>query len=198
METFNFKFECCMCKGHRQRKAEALNCIFIEDITNKITSFLSCHQCVEMHECEKDYQKLRYKDYTKTEKQINYIVNTSHSHYKKLWTLKDKKAYLKNIVDKSESNMKPIMKKYINESHHIYTIDRLLGLVAFGNIDVFVRFNDDLQVALYNYRRQEELVINILKEFVLVYLKHGIRCRERYFNFDKIQGYVIDEFYSID
>ena len=187
-----------MCKGHRQRKAEAFNDIFSEDITNKITSFLSCHKCVEMHECERDYQKLRYKDYTKTERQINYIINTSHKHYMKLWTLKDKKAYLKNIVDKSESNMKQIMKKYINESHHIYTIDRLLGFVAVGNIDVFGRFNYDLQDIYYNYRRQEELIMNILKELVLVYLEHGIRCRENYFDFNKIQGYVIDEFYSID
>ena len=187
-----------MCKGHRQRKAEALDCIFTEDITNKITSFLSCHQCVEMHECERDYQKLRDKDYTKSEKQINYIINTSHNHYKKIWTLKDKKEYLKNIVDKSESNIKPLMKKYINESHHIYTIDRLLGLLAVGNLYVFVRFNFDLQVAYYNYRRQEELIMNILKELVLVYLKHGSRCRERYFNFDEIQKYVIDEFNSRD
>ena len=99
-----------MCEGHRQRKAEALNDMFNEDITNKITSFLSCYKCVEMHGREREYKKLRYKDYTKTEKQIHYIVNTSHNHYKKLWTLKDKKAYLKNIVDKSESNMKTMMK----------------------------------------------------------------------------------------
>ena len=182
-----------MCKGHRQRKAEALDCIFTEDITNKITSFLSCHQCVEMHECEREYQKLRYKDYTKTEKQIHYIIKTAHNHYMKLWTLKDKKAYLKSIVDKSESNFKPIMKKYINESHHIYTIDRLLGLLAFGNLDVFCRFNPDLDQIIYYYRRQEELVIEILKEFVLVYLKQGIRFRERYFNFDDIKRYVINE-----
>ena len=144
METFNFDVESCMCKGHRQRKAEALSCIFIEGITNKITSFLSCHQCMEMHECERDYQKLRYKDYTKTEKQINYILKTPHNHYKKLWTLKDKTAYLKSIVDKSESNMKPIMKKYINESHHIYTIDRILVFVAIGNLDVIIRLNFEL------------------------------------------------------
>ena len=187
-----------MCKGHRQRKAEALNCIFTEDITNKITSFLSCHQCVEMHECEKDYQKLRYKDYTKTEKQINYIINTSHKHYMKLWTLKDKKAYLKSIVDKSESNMKPIMKKYINESHHIYTIDRLLVILAVGNLDVYGRYNYDLHEIYYNYRRQEELIGTILKELVLVYLKHGSRSRERYFNFGEIKRYVINGFYSRD
>ena len=150
-----------------------------------------------MHESERDYQKLRYKNYTKTEKRIKYIINKSHNHYNKLWTLKDKKAYLKNI-DKSEGNIKPIMKKHINESHHIYTIDRLLGFVAVGYIDVFGRFNYDLQDIYYNYRRQEELTMNILKELVLVYLKHGIRCREKYFDFQKIQGYVIDEFYSID
>ena len=183
-----------MCKGHRQRKAEALDCIFTEDITNKITSFLSCHKCVEMHECERDYQKLTYKDYTKTEKQINYIFH--NNHYRKLQTLKDKRAYLKSIVDKSESNMKPIMKKYINESHHIYTIDRLLVILAVGNLDVFVRFNYELHETYYNYRRQEELIKNILKELVLVYLKNGIRCREKYFNFDEIQKYVIDEFYK--
>ena len=39
--------------------------------------------------------------------------------------------------------------------------------------------------------------MNILKELVLVYLKHGIRSRERYFSFNEIQGYVIDEFLSI-
>ena len=130
-----------MCKGHRQRKAEALNDIFTEDITNKITSFLSCHKCVEMHECEIEYQKLRYKDFTKTEKQIHYLINVSSNQYNKLTTLKDKKAYLKQIVDKSESNMKPIIKKYINESHHIYTIDRLLGFLMNGKIDIFARFN---------------------------------------------------------
>ena len=192
METFNFKFECCMCKGHRQRKAEAFNDIFSEDITNKITSFLSCHKCVEMHECERDYQKLRYKDYTKTEKQINYIIN--NNHYKKLWTLKDKKAYLKNVVDKSESNMKPIIKKYINESHHIYTIDRLLVILVSGNVDVYGRYNYDLHETYYNYRRQEELIGTILKELVLVYLEHGIKFKERYFNFDDIRRYVINGF----
>ena len=91
MKTFNFDFECCMCKGHRQHKAEALNCIFIEGITNNITSFLSCYKCVEMHECERDDQKLRYEDYTETEKQINCIINKPHNHYKKLRTLKDKR-----------------------------------------------------------------------------------------------------------
>ena len=44
----------------------------------------------------------------------------------------------------------------------------------------------------YNYRRQDDFILNILKELVLVYLKHGIRSRERYFNFTKIQGYVVD------
>ena len=190
METFNFKFECCMCQGHRQRKAEALNCMFIEDITNKITSFLSCHQCVEMHECERDYQKLRYKNYTKTEKQINYIINTLNNQYNKLRTLKDKKAYLKDVVDKSESNMKPLMKKYINESHHIYTIDRLLGFLAVGKIDIFARFNPDLDQIIYYYRRQEEIIVEILKELMIVYLKHGMRFRQKYFNFDDIIKYV--------
>ena len=186
-----------MCKGHRQRKAEALNDIFTDDITNNITSFLSCHQCVEMHECERDYQKLRYKDYTKTEKQINYIINTSHNHYMRLWTLKDKKAYLKNIVDKSESNMKQIMKKYINESHHIYAIDRLLGFLAVGNIDLFQRFNSVFRDVFYCSRRQEELIIDVIEELIFVYLKHGIRCRERYFNFDEIVKYTTVGFYNI-
>ena len=92
--------------------------------------------------------------------------------------------------------MKPIMKKYINESHHIYTIDRLLGFLAVGNIDILIRFDFALYGTYYFYRRQDEFIMNILKELVLVYLKHGIRRRERYFNFNKIQGYVIDGFYG--
>ena len=101
MKTFNFDFECCMCKGHRQRKAEALNCIFVEGITNNITWFLSCYKCVEMRECDIEYQKPLFKDYNKIERQINCITNVSNNlnfksnHCKKLRTLKDlKKAYL--------------------------------------------------------------------------------------------------------
>ena len=81
-----------MCKGNRQRKAEALNDIFIEDITNNITSFLSCHQCVEMRECEIDYQKPIYKDFNKTERQIIFLIsvcsklNFHSNHYGKLRT----------------------------------------------------------------------------------------------------------------
>ena len=40
--------------------------------------------------------------------------------------------------------MKPILKKYISESHHIYTIDRLLGFLNIGRLDIFIRFNFDL------------------------------------------------------
>ena len=84
--------------------------------------------------------------------------------------------------------MKPILKKYISESHHIYTIDRLLGSLNIGRLDIFIRFNFDLHDIYYCYRRQEELIVDVLKELVFVYIKHGIRSRERYFNFDEIKG----------
>ena len=73
----------------------------------------------------------------------------------------------------------------------------LLGFLAVGNIDIFIRFNFALYGTCCFYRRQDEFIMNILKELALVYLKHGSRSRERYFTFSKIQGYVIDGFYSI-
>ena len=90
--------------------------------------------------------------------------------------------------------MKPILKKYISESHHIYTIDRPLGFLNIGRFDIFIRFNFDLHDIYYCYCRQEELIVDVLKELAFVYVKHGIRSRERYlsreryFNFDEIKG----------
>ena len=97
---------------------------------------------------------------------------------------------MKNVVDKAEGNMKAIMKKYINESHHIYTIDRLLGFLEVGRLDIFNRVNPDLHHLVYCYRRQEELITDILKELVVVYLYDGMRFKQRYFNFDDINKYV--------
>ena len=68
--------------------------------------------------------------------------------------------------------MKPIMKKYITEGHHIYTVDRLLVFVAICILDVCIRLNFELYGIYYNSRRQEEFIMNILKELVLVDTRH--------------------------
>ena len=66
--------------------------------------------------------------------------------------------------------MKPILKKYISESHHIYTIDRLLGFSNIGRLDIFIRFKFDLHDIYCCYSRQEELIVDVLKElFFCIY-----------------------------
>ena len=45
-----------MCKDNTERKAKAVNDIFVEDTINN-TSFKSCHQCMDMYECERDIEK---------------------------------------------------------------------------------------------------------------------------------------------
>ena len=60
---------------HTERKAEAVNDIFVEDTTNNISSFKSCHQCMELYECERDIEKLDWEDSDIISRQINCIIN---------------------------------------------------------------------------------------------------------------------------
>ena len=52
-------------------------------------------------------------------------------------------------------------------------------------------YSQGLTQIIYCYRRQEELIIEILKELMVVYLKHGMKFWQKYFNFDDMIKYVI-------
>ena len=68
MKTFRFDFECGACKEHRNRKRDALMCIFDENIAENITSYLACHCCSEILEYEEIYNQDKYNKLCKAEK----------------------------------------------------------------------------------------------------------------------------------
>ena len=116
METFNFNFECKYCISYRSRRKEIFNELFDEHITNNILPYISCAFCNDTHEYEKEYKekyddtnKLILPNYRKIEhRQIHCILNHFDNGHKKLTNLKDKKNYLKDIVDKSKTELKPL------------------------------------------------------------------------------------------
>ena len=69
--TFNFKFECDMCKFRKQRSSKALNRIFDGNIIKSITSFDCCFKCKEMYELESKYSKKEYDNFRIGKKQLH-------------------------------------------------------------------------------------------------------------------------------
>ena len=61
MGLFKFDKNCYVCRCHRNRKAVVLKNIFDSNICNNIVSYLSCHICSEMMQCELEYEKEEYK-----------------------------------------------------------------------------------------------------------------------------------------
>ena len=70
-------------------------CIFDENITDNITSYLSCHRCSEILEYEKIYNQDKYNKLCKAEKQIHCIFNCVDKSYKKLENNKKRNKILR-------------------------------------------------------------------------------------------------------
>ena len=131
METFNFNFKCNYCINYKSRREVILNQLFDENITSNILSYSTFYFCHQMYVREKEYKekchdtnKLILPNYRRVEhRQIHCILNHFDSGYKKLTHLKDKKNYLKDIVDKSKSELKPLYTKFLNDTKNIKMID---------------------------------------------------------------------------
>ena len=109
METFNFNFKCQYCVSYKDRRKVILNQLFDGNITSNILSYTTCYLCHKMHEYEKEYTTKPLT--SKGHRQIHCILNHFDSGYTKLTNLKDKKNYLKYIIDKSYCRCKPLFKK---------------------------------------------------------------------------------------
>ena len=134
MGTCNFNFKCKYCISHKNRREALLNQLFDENITNNILSYTTCYHCHKMHEY--DYPNtLILPIYKRVDhRQIHCILNHLDNRYKKLTNLKDKKNYLKDVIDKSKGQLTPLLKKFVNETGNIKMIDeyRMVWLLDYN------------------------------------------------------------------
>ena len=207
METFNFNFECKYCISYKSRREIILNELFDGNITNNILSYTTCNFCHKMHECEKeydgthdDYRFILYPNYKRVEhRQIHCILNHFDNGYKKLTNLKDKKNYLKDIVDKSKTELKPLLKKFLNESRNIKMIDeyRMFWLLDYNIFYLYDKW--DFEGETYKYRSQyEETICRIMVSILFLYFQKQVGLYRKYFDLKAIYEYLNDIFEEED
>ena len=164
METFNFNFECKYCISYRNRRKEIFNEIFDGNITDNILPYISCAFCNDMHEYETEYKE-KYDDTTKQiipnyrkieHRQIHCILNHFDNGYKKLTNLKDKKNYLKNIVEQTNCVPRPLYKKFLNETENIKMIDEYRMFLLLDYKICYLWNKWDFFGETYEYRNKYE------------------------------------------
>ena len=207
METFNFNFDCKYCISYKSRREIILNQLFDDNIANNILSYTTCNFCHKMHECEKeydgtndDYRFKLYPQYKRAEhRQIHCILNHFDNGYKKLTNLKDKKNYLKDIVEKSKTELKPLLKKFLNESRNIKMIDeyRMFWLLDYNIFYLYDKW--DFEGETYKYRNQyEEPIFQIMIAILFLYFQSQVGLYRKYFDLKAIYEYLCDIFEEED
>ena len=203
METFNFNFECKHCISYNSRRQEILNELFDDNITNNILSYTTCNFCHKMHGCEKeydenngDYRLIVNPNYKRLEhRQIHCILNHFDNGYKKLRNLKDKKNYLKDIIEKSKTELEPLLKKFLNESRNIKMIDeyRMFWLLDYNIFYLYDKW--DFEGETYKYRNQfEEPICRIMVAILFLYFQKQVGLYRKYFDLKAIYEYLCDIF----
>ena len=203
METFNFNFKCQYCINYKDRRGVILNQLFDGNITSNILSYTTCTFCHKMHGYEKGYReeyddtnKLILPNYRRVEhRQIHCILNHFDSGYKKLTNLKEKKNYLKDIVDATNCVPRPLYKKFLNETKNIKMIDeyRMFWLSDYNIYYLYDKW--DFEGESCKYRNQyENTISNIMISFFYHYLTRQVGLYRKYFNFDDIYDYLCDIF----
>ena len=196
MKTFRFDFECGVCKEHRNRKREVLMCIFEENITDNITSYLSCHCCSEILEYEKVYNQDKYNKLCKAEKQVHCIFNLFDKSYQKLEN-NQKKEYFKRTIERSvlyNHATKLLMKKFINDPNlfimlESYRINFILNTMGYFSFQYEHRMMETV-----TYRKcYEDYVINVFKDILVTYIENQIHLRRKYFDLHTIRMYIADQ-----
>ena len=203
METFNFNFECKYCISYKSRRKEILNELFDGNITDNILSYTTCNFCHKMHEYEKEYEEeygdhrlFVHPNYKRVEhRQIRCILNHFDNGYKKLTNLKDKKNYLKDIVDKSKTELKPLLKKFLDESRNIKMIDeyRMFWLLDYNIFYLYDKW--DFEGETCKYRNQyEETICRIMIVILFLYFQKQVGLYRKYFDLEAIYEYLNDIF----
>ena len=197
MKTFRFNFECGVCKEHRNRNREVLMCVFDENITDNITSYLSCHCCSEILEYEKIYNQDKYDRLCKAEKQIHCIFNFVDKSYQKLENNKKKKECLKKIIERSylyTRATKLLMKKLINDTDLLHMFDSYKRIFVLNTMGYFSFQCTERMMEKVTYRTcYEDYVINVLKDILMAYIENQIHLRRQNFDFTIICNYIADQ-----
>ena len=196
MKTFHLDFDCGVCKEHRNRKRVVLMCIFDENITDNITSYLSCHCCSEILEYEKIYSQDKYNKLCKAEKQIHCIFNFVDKSYQKLEN-KKKKECLKKIIERSylyNHATKLLMKKFINDTDLFHMFDSYKRNFILNTMGYFSFQYTERMMEKVTYRTcYEDYVINVLKDILVAYIEHQIHLRRKYLDFHTIHMYIAEQ-----
>ena len=196
MKTFRFDFECEVCEEHRNRKREVLMCIFDENITDNITSYLSYHCCSEILEYETIYDQDKYNKLCKAEKQIHCIFNFVDKSYQKLEN-KKKKECLKKMIERSylyNHATKLLMKKFINDTDMFHMFDSYRRNFVLNTMGFFSFQYTERMMEKVTYRTcYEDYVKNVLKAILMAYIENQIHLRRKYFNFHTICDYIADQ-----
>ena len=194
MKTFRFDFECGVCKEHRNRKREALMCIFDENVTDNITSYLACHSCSEILGYEKIYNEDKYDRLCKAQKQIHCIFTFYEKSYQKLKNNKKKKEYLKRIIDRAEFHdnaSKLLMKKLINDTNLFYMFDSYKRNFILNTMGYFSFQYTERMMEKITYRTcYEGYVVNVLKAILMAYIENQIHLRRQNFDLHTIWDYI--------
>ena len=198
MKTFNFNFKCKYCISYNSRRNEILNHLFDGNITNNILSFTTCIFCHKMYEYEKEYDDTnKLSNYYKRveHRQIHCILKHFDNGYKKLTSLIDKKNYLKDIIDKSKTELKPLLKKFLNERGKINMIDeyRMFWLLDYNIYYLYDKW--DFEGETYEYRNKyKEPIWVIMVAIFNIYFQKQVGLYRKYFDFKAIYDYLCDIF----
>ena len=187
--------------NYKRRRQEIFNEVFDENITNNILSFTTCIFCHNMYEYEKEYKGyMSINCYERIEhRQVHCILKHFDNGYNKLTNLKDKKNYLKNIIDKSKTNLKPLLKKFVNETRNIKMIDEYKMFWLLDYNIYYLHDKWDFYGETYNYRNKiEEPIYFIMIAILFICCQSQVGLYKNYFNFKGIYDYLSDIFEEED
>ena len=197
MKTFHLDRECGVCKEHRNRKREVLMCIFDENISDNITSYLTCNCCSEILEYEKIYDQDKYNRLCKAEKQIHCIFTFFEKSYQKLENNKKRKEYFKRITERSvlyNHATKLLMKKFLNDTNMFYMFDSCKRHFILSTMGYFSFQYTERMMEKVTYRTcYEGYVKNVLKAILMAYIENQIHLRRQHFDFTIICDDIADQ-----
>ena len=192
MGTFEFG-ECSICNQNNKTKTMVLNYKFDSNITNNIVSFLGCSLCLRMKGYEDIYNNEKFNKLSKIQKQIHCLFSFFDNDYKKLKNLRDKKKFLKEIIDRSNCQMKPLVKKFLSDSQNIRMIESYKWFFLDDSLKMFKILNgEELEWDIITFRTISEPLEYVFKIFLECYLEHLMGWFRKYFNDIAISFHIMN------
>ena len=172
-------------------------CIFDENVTDNITSYLACHCCSDMLEYEKIYNENEYDSLCKAQKQIHCIFAFFDKSYQQLENNKKRKEYLKRIIERSEVHgnaSKLLMKKHVHDTNMFHMFDSYKRNFILNTMGYFSFQYTERMMEKITYRTcYEDYVINDLKAILMADIENQIHLRRQNFDFTIICDYIAEQ-----